>query len=58
MMRATRVINATLSPENLEHHKMAGYLTQIELKGDLAKLVPYETDIDLLKLFGKYFGSE
>jgi len=57
MMRATRVINATLSPENLVHHKMVGYLSQIELKGDLANLVPYETDIDLLKLFGKYWGQ-
>ena len=52
MMRATRVINATLSPENLEHHQMTRYLQQVEDKIEAASLVPYETGIDLLKLFG------
>ncbi len=53
MMRATKVINTTLSPENLEHHKMAGYLEHVELKSDEATLTPYNTDINLFKLFGK-----
>ena len=52
MMRATRVINATLSQENLEHHQMTRYLQQLNDKIGAASLVPYETGIDLLKLFG------
>jgi len=52
MMRATRVINARLSQENLEHHKMAGYLAQVEVKAEAASLVPYDTSVNLLKLFG------
>ena len=53
MMRATRVINTNLSQENLEHHQMAGYLEQIAAKAKEARQVPYETGIDLLKLFGR-----
>ncbi len=53
MMRATKIFNTKLSQENLEHHKMAGYLEQIERKSEAAKLVPYDTGIDLLKLFGR-----
>lgn len=53
MMRATRVINTNLSQENLEHHLMAGYLLQVKAKVEEAKLVPYETGIDLFKLFGR-----
>jgi hypothetical protein len=53
MMRATRILNTTLSQDNLEHHKMARYLKQIERKTEEARLVPYETGIDLLKLFGR-----
>ncbi len=51
MMRATRIINTTLSQENLEHHKMSHYLELIGKKNEAANLVPYETGIDLLKLF-------
>lgn len=53
MMRATKVINTTLNQDNLEDHKMAGYLKHIERKAKDANLVPYETGIDLLKLFGR-----
>jgi len=52
MMRATKVINTTLSQENLEHHQMTGYLKQVEIRTEEANLVPYETGIDLLKLLG------
>ena len=52
MMRATKVINTTLSQENLAHHKMVGYLEQVERKSEAASLVPYDTSINLLKLFG------
>jgi triacylglycerol lipase len=53
MMRATRVINTNMSQENLEHHLMAGYLQQAKAKVEEANLVPYETGIDLFKLFGR-----
>ncbi len=53
MMRATRIINKTLSHENLAHHKMAGYLEHLERRTEEASLMPYETDIDLLKLFSR-----
>lgn len=52
MMRATRVINTTLSQENLDHHMMGAYLGQLEIKAKAANLVPYETDINFLQLFG------
>jgi len=53
MMRATKIINTSLSQENLEHHKMARYLAQTERKAEQANLAPYETSIDLFKLFGQ-----
>ena len=53
MMRATKVINTKLSQENLAHHKMVGYLESVNRKTDQANLVAYDTDIDLLKLFGR-----
>jgi len=53
MMRATKIINTRLSQENLEHHKMVGYLEHVELKAEAANLVPYDTDVDLLKLFAR-----
>ncbi|HHJ80391.1 MAG TPA: lipase family protein, partial [Candidatus Tenderia electrophaga] len=53
MMRATRIINAELSQQNLEHHKMAVYLKLIDDKSQAANLVPYATGIDLLKLFSR-----
>lgn len=53
MMRATRIINTSLSQDNLEHHKMAHYLALIKAKTEGAQLVPYETSIDVLKLFGQ-----
>jgi len=53
MMRATRIINTTLSQENLEHHKMVHYLELIKQKTEGARLVPYETSIDVFKLFGQ-----
>ncbi len=53
MMRATKIINSTLSQENLEHHKMVEYLEHLERKTKEANLVPYETGIDLLKLFAR-----
>lgn len=53
MMRATKVINTKLSQENLAHHKMVGYLESVNRKVDQASLVAYDTDIDLLKLFGR-----
>lgn len=52
MMRAARVINTLLGQENLEHHRMAGYLGQVERRAAAASLVPYDTDVDLLKLLG------
>ncbi len=53
MMRATKIFSTKLSQENLEHHKMAGYLEQIDRKSDAATLVPYDTSINLLRLFGR-----
>ena len=53
MMRATRIINTTLSQDNLEYHKMIHYLKQIKRKVKDARRVPYDTSIDLLKLFGQ-----
>lgn len=53
MMRATRIINTTLSQDNLEHHKMVHYLGLINTKIGEARRVPYETSIDVLKLFGQ-----
>jgi len=53
MMRATRVLNAKLSQENLEKHKMAGYIDQVDSKVESANPVHYKTGIDLLKLFGE-----
>ena len=53
MMRATKVINTSLSQENLEHHKMAGYLDRVRSNVEEANLVPYDTSIDLFNLFGK-----
>lgn len=53
MLRATKIINTSLSQENLEHHKMNGYLEQITHKTEESNLVPYDTSIDLLKLFGR-----
>ena len=53
MMRATKVINTRLGPENLEYHKMAGYLAQVEARAEAANLVAYDTGINLLKLFGR-----
>ena len=53
MMRATKVINITLDQENLEDHKMTEYLKHIKLKARNASLVPYETGINLLKLFAQ-----
>ncbi len=53
MMRATKIFNTKLSQENLEHHKMAGYLEQIDRKSETATLVPYDTSINLLKLFSR-----
>ena len=53
MMRATKIINTKLSQENLEHHKMAGYLGHVNRKAEAANLVPYDTGINLLKLFGR-----
>jgi triacylglycerol lipase len=53
MMRATKIINTSLSQENLEHHKMTGYLEHITRKSEESKLVPYDTSIDLFKLFGR-----
>ena len=53
MMRATKVINTRFSQENLAHHKMVGYLESVKHKVDEPNLVVYDTDIDLLKLFGR-----
>lgn len=53
MMRATKILNTTPSQENLEHHKMAGYLAQVKNKAEQANLVPYDTSIDLLNLFAR-----
>ena len=52
MMRATRVFDSWPNAENLEHHSMAGYLAQVMQKSRAAHLVPYETGIDVFKLFG------
>jgi len=51
MMRATRVINTTLSQANLEQHKMFHYLELIKAKSEGARRVPYDTSIDVFKLF-------
>lgn len=53
MMRATKIINTKLSQENLDHHRMTGYLDQVERRANNANLVPYDTGIDLLKLFSR-----
>jgi len=45
----TKIINTSLSQENLEHHKMARYLAQTERKAEQANLMPYETSIDTRK---------
>ncbi|MFC1750580.1 lipase family protein [Pseudomonadota bacterium] len=52
MMRATKIVNAQLSQESLEHHMMSNYLEQVERKTESANLVPYNTSVNLLKLFG------
>lgn len=53
MMRATRILNTTPTQDNLEHHKMSGYLEKVNRRIENPRLVPYETGIDLLKLFGR-----
>ena len=53
MMRATRVINTTLSQANLEQHKMFHYLALIKNKTEGARRVPYDTSINVFKLFGQ-----
>ncbi len=52
MMRAMQVFDTRPNAENLEHHSMAGYVDQVTRKSRAATLVPYETGIDLFKLFG------
>jgi hypothetical protein len=53
MMRSTKVINTTPNQKNLYDHQMSGYLRHVERRTETAELVPYETGIDLLKLFGR-----
>jgi len=50
MMRSTKVLNTTPNEENLDEHRMSGYLQQVERRTQSATLVPYDTSIDLLNI--------
>jgi len=52
MMRSTKVFNASPIQKNLDDHQMSGYLQHVERRTKAATLIPYETGIDLLNLFG------
>ncbi|OIP99844.1 MAG: hypothetical protein AUK35_05735 [Zetaproteobacteria bacterium CG2_30_46_52] len=52
MLRSAKVINTTPTEENLDDHRMSGYLQHVIRRTQAAMLVPYETGIDLRDLFG------
>jgi len=52
MLRAAKVVTEKLNTDNLDHHKMAHYLELINAKQAQANLVPYDSNINLKKLFG------
>jgi len=52
MLRATKFTQKALSKENLNDHKMSGYLKLIDATISSPILVPYKTDFNLFNLFG------
>lgn len=49
MLRATKIFNQALGPENMQHHRMTQYLALVKSKLGQANHVPYQNDFSAIK---------